>query len=143
MQLSPKATAFAPELEKIRKATCKKKGKKKPDQFFPLCQEVSLGDPACPRHSTQRQRRCLRDAAHGPGFGKSITTSSQIANKKTSKLQELFKLSFHDGGLSFTCLFLFCIYVLVCNIIRLPITLNWEFNHLTPLIWFKLDLILV
>lgn len=54
IQLVPKALAFTSEAEKVRNAPCKKKGKKKDEWFFPLRQEVSLGDPACPRHSTHR-----------------------------------------------------------------------------------------
>lgn len=60
IQLIPKATTFDSEAKKLRKAPCKKTGKKKPKWFFPLHREVSFGDPACLRHCTQKRRRCLR-----------------------------------------------------------------------------------
>lgn len=44
---------------------------------------------------------------------KSVATLPQVANDRTSKLQELFKLSFCDGRLAFTYLFLF-LHLRIC-----------------------------
>lgn len=109
-----KAIAFASEAEKMS-APCKKKRKKKDERFFPLHQEVFLGDPACPKHSIFfiRQQRLLKLPESWPGLCKSVTTSSQVANNRTRKLQELFELSSCDGRLACTCLFLF-LHLRVC-----------------------------